>query len=172
MTNVDALKKLYIELGGNEEDIANIETSADMIEVLADIAGSTIELPGVTSEDNGDVLTVVEGEWAKATIPRQSVILTCTSPQANKYKIPITPNELKALIDAGINVILKCPFTVGSTNFYRFFYLMSGSNNTGYRFVAKYMANYEPVTISILELNYANNDIDTLVSHDLIGATV
>lgn len=36
---------------------------------LADIAENGGGLPGVTSDDNGDVLAVVDGEWAKAPAP-------------------------------------------------------------------------------------------------------
>lgn len=66
MTTIDALKNLYVELGGNLEDVENINVIPKMIDALSEIAGSTIELPGVTAEDNGDVLTVVDGKWAKA----------------------------------------------------------------------------------------------------------
>ncbi len=68
MTTIDALKNLYVELGGNLEDVENINVIPKMIDALSEIAGSTIELPGVTSEDNGDVLTVVNGKWAKAEV--------------------------------------------------------------------------------------------------------
>ena len=48
-------------------------TSSDNGDVLTVVDGAwakstpTSELPAVTSSDNGDVLTVVEGSWAKAT---------------------------------------------------------------------------------------------------------
>lgn len=66
MTTINALKNLYVELGGNIKDVENITIIPEMIDALSAIAGSTIELPGVTAEDNGDVLTVVDGKWAKA----------------------------------------------------------------------------------------------------------
>lgn len=68
-TTVEALKDVYKELGGNVASIANLHTDAEVIEALSVLVGSTIELPAVTSDDNGDVLTVVEGAWAKAELP-------------------------------------------------------------------------------------------------------
>ena len=64
-TTVDELKVLYTELGGSAEDVENISTIPDMIAALANVAGSTIELPAVSASDNGDVLEVVNGKWAK-----------------------------------------------------------------------------------------------------------
>ena len=65
--NVSALKALYDALGGT--DIPADATNADMINAIASIVAAAIakELPAVTSEDNGDVLTVVDGAWDKAT---------------------------------------------------------------------------------------------------------
>lgn len=74
MTTIDALKNLYVELGGNLEDVENINVIPKMIDALSEIAGSTIELPGVTAEDNGDVLTVVDGKWAKAESESEYVV--------------------------------------------------------------------------------------------------
>ena len=66
MTILDALKGLYAKLGGQKSP-DNIQTIG---EALEDITGVAVnggnELPIVTAADNGDVLTVVEGAWAKA----------------------------------------------------------------------------------------------------------
>ena len=64
-TTVEELKGLYVKMGGSIEDVVDIQTDAEMIEKIKEVA-IPAELPSVTSEDNGDVLTVVEGEWAKA----------------------------------------------------------------------------------------------------------
>ena len=65
-TTVDELKTLYVKLGGNINDVANAQTDAELIDKIEDIVGSK-ELPEVTSEDNGDILAVVNGAWAKST---------------------------------------------------------------------------------------------------------
>lgn len=75
MTNVEALKELYVALGGNAEDVANITLTAEMISAIATVAASvaesatTPELPEVAAADNGKVLTVVDGKWTAQTLP-------------------------------------------------------------------------------------------------------
>lgn len=64
---ISALKALYDALGGTLSNIPDGATNADVIEAIAaqiDEGGGS--LPAVTSDDNGDVLTVVEGTWAAA----------------------------------------------------------------------------------------------------------
>ena len=78
MTNVDALKKLYVALGGKASDVAALDTSAEVIDAIATVAASTIELPAVTASDNGDVLTVVSGKWAKADLPKELPTVSAT----------------------------------------------------------------------------------------------
>ena len=68
---VEALKELYIALGGNATNVADITLIPDMIRAIAIHIGNggAAELPTVTSSNNGEVLTVVEGAWAAAALP-------------------------------------------------------------------------------------------------------
>ena len=69
MTNVEALKALYKALGGDESDVAEINTIADMIAEIATVAATATapELPAVTAAENGKVLKVANGKWAIGT---------------------------------------------------------------------------------------------------------
>lgn len=66
INTIAALQGLYVALGGDISDVANINTIPDMLEAVASVAGGAGGvLPAVTSEDNGDILGVVKGAWAK-----------------------------------------------------------------------------------------------------------
>ena len=81
MDNLSALKALYVAVGGELTDthsgingsvtVANYTLLADVIAAIAAkiTAGSMKELPSVTSTNNGQVLTVVTGEWKAADLP-------------------------------------------------------------------------------------------------------
>lgn len=68
-TTVEALKNLYVALGGSADDVANISLIPDMINKIATVAATATapELPKVTAEDNGKVLKVASGKWAVGT---------------------------------------------------------------------------------------------------------
>ena len=68
MGNVEALKALYVALGGAAEDVANLTLNAEVIAALANVAAVVAAgvLPEVTDADDGKVLTVVDGKWAAA----------------------------------------------------------------------------------------------------------
>lgn len=72
---LDALRALYVALGGSASDVANLVIIPDLINAIATqaatitAAATTSELPSVSSSDNGKVLTVVSGKWAKAALP-------------------------------------------------------------------------------------------------------
>lgn len=66
-TNVQALKNLYVALGGDLSTVANLTTSSEVINAIAGLSASETKLPAVTAEDNGKVLKVVEGKWALGT---------------------------------------------------------------------------------------------------------
>lgn len=63
---VDALKALYVALGGDADDVADVTLTADMIDEITKIVPSKV-LPSVTSSDNGKVLKVADGEWGLGT---------------------------------------------------------------------------------------------------------
>lgn len=68
---VEALRAVYVALGGDSADVADIVTTPELITMIATLisSGATAELPAVTTSDNGKVLTVVSGEWKAAALP-------------------------------------------------------------------------------------------------------
>lgn len=70
-TTVDALKALYVALGGTASDVAEITLIPDMINAIATVAATATaaELPAVTSSNNGQVLTVDGGKWKAKALP-------------------------------------------------------------------------------------------------------
>jgi hypothetical protein len=108
-TTVEELKELYASMGGTAQDVAGVSTIPDMLAALAEIAGTTIELPAVSSTDNGDVLTVVSGKWAKADPPKE-LPTSATSGQVLTYNgsawgAANVPQEIKKL-DLSVSVSL------------------------------------------------------------------
>ena len=68
-TTIKALQNLYVALGGDLDDVADLVIIPDMINAIASLitSGATAELPAVTTSDNGKVLKVAEGKWAVGT---------------------------------------------------------------------------------------------------------
>lgn len=75
MKTVDALKALYVALGGSADDVANLTLIPEVITAIATVAATLYtaanakELPAVSATDDGDVLGVVNGSWNKMTLP-------------------------------------------------------------------------------------------------------
>lgn len=70
MGNVEALKALYVAMGGDEDDVKDLVLNAEIIEALANVASDIVGglLPEVTDADDGKVLVVVDGKWTAATV--------------------------------------------------------------------------------------------------------
>lgn len=74
-TNLDQLKAIYAALGGTPADVADLTDNAAVLAQIAlqaatvAAAATTAELPAVTADDNGKVLTVVDGKWEAAALP-------------------------------------------------------------------------------------------------------
>lgn len=66
---LDALRNLYVAMGGDLEDVENLVIIPDLINAIATLisSGATAELPVVDADDNGKVLKVVNGAWGVGT---------------------------------------------------------------------------------------------------------
>lgn len=66
---LDALRNLYVALGGDADDVVNLVIIPDLINAIATQASkaTAVELPTVDADDNGKVLKVVDGAWAVGT---------------------------------------------------------------------------------------------------------
>lgn len=66
---IQALQNLYVALGGDLSDVADIVIIPDMINAIAAVIPSAIAsaLPEVSTSDNGKVLKVADGEWSVGT---------------------------------------------------------------------------------------------------------
>lgn len=68
------------------------------------------ELPAVTSEDNGDILTVVNGAWAKAVPSGGNNDFVVTYTLGDTIIADKTFAEIKAAYEAGKNIKVIAPF--------------------------------------------------------------
>ena len=68
MSNLEALKALYVTLGGSADTVKNMTLLSEVIYAMSQLTLSvTPELPKVTAADNGSVLKVADGKWAVGT---------------------------------------------------------------------------------------------------------
>lgn len=105
---VEKLKKFYIANGGDASAVANIKTVGGMIDALCDIEFDS-ELPAVTGSDNGKVLGVVEGNWAKTDAPSYEFAVAYTEGEGDTIVADKTFAEITAAISAGKNIVASFP---------------------------------------------------------------
>lgn len=99
MTTVDALKKLYAALGGDINNVINIVNNAEMVDALAGLVSKGSLLPSVTSEDNGKVLTVDDGEWTAAdALPANDRLLPNVTSDDNGKTMVVAGGEWTLMI--------------------------------------------------------------------------
>lgn len=122
-TIVEALQDLYVALGGKESDVSGLKLNPDVIEQIAALVngGALNELPAVTIEDAGDVLTVnASGKW-EAAAPGggggggEPIILSFTGSSSN-WTTENTPEEYTAALTAGVPIFLEVNYTSPTTS--------------------------------------------------------
>lgn len=110
-TTVEELKAYYVKIGGNAADVVGIDTIPDMIAKITAISGGGgggSDLPEVTSEDNGDVLTVVEGAWAKAeSVAGTEFIVQCEKDGVAGFTTDKTFDEIEVASKNGQRIVFS-----------------------------------------------------------------
>lgn len=114
INTIEALRGLYVALGGDLTDVANITTIPGMLFAISEVAAAAAsELPAVKGTDDGKVLTVVSGKWAKADLPTElpavsgaddGNVLTVVSGAWAKASIP---SQLPAVTSENNGSVLK-----------------------------------------------------------------
>lgn len=81
MTTPEALRALYTAMGGSADDVANLAITPELISALATAAATlaAATLPNVSSDNNGQILTVVNGKWAAAAPASQLPAVTAAN---------------------------------------------------------------------------------------------
>lgn len=113
-TIVGELKYLFTKMGGNVSTLKGNETTSEMLNAIEQVyheSGST--LPNVTTDDNGKVLTVVEGEWNKATLHDNLFIATYTN-DSGTMTCDKTFDEIATAIKTGKRIIAKTAMGMGN----------------------------------------------------------
>lgn len=82
-----------------ENDVLYNRIMKKVTEMIAEAGGGS-SLPAVTADDNGDVLTVVSGEWAKAEPGSSTILINFSDIGDYSY------NDIMGYINAGKLVVL------------------------------------------------------------------
>lgn len=154
MNTVEALKELYKSFGGKLTDtysniadgipVGNYSVIPDCFAALAEIAGGSIELPEVTATDNGSVLSVVDGAWAKSfNLYDDGTNLSVTG-GSTEISIPI--GDLTQ--DAIINLVLKVTAENGS---------LALQNAMGDNLATIFSGNLKASTLTIIRIIKVNS---------------
>lgn len=124
----EALKWVYASLGGDITTLAAVDNITEILNAIAALdtvqkinsGGSGSELPAVTTDDNGDVLTVVEGAWAKAAPGGSSglVISIIDDEATQSFIMNKTFQEIWDALSAGQAVVVKADDLPGVEMFY------------------------------------------------------
>ena len=127
-TIVEALQDLYVALGGKKTDVSGLKLNPDVIEQIAALVneGALNELPAVTIEDAGDVLTVDNsGKWGKAapsgggsSLPDVTAedlgdVLTVVEDPEHGETSYIVPSQTVEVVNAPANVTFNRIFEDG-----------------------------------------------------------
>ena len=164
INTVESLRGLYVALGGDLSDVANITTIPEMLSKISLVAqAAATELPVVSGADDGDVLGVVSGKWAKMTPPTE---LPAVSGTDNGKLLGVSSgawNKVNAPAEFKVKRITASGTTVGSNVSIS---LPSGVNRTA---LSAY-DGYDTVNKCGLCVDYSNIYLP-FVGTDIVGFT-
>ena len=111
----EALKWIYASLGGDISALANVNDVTAILNAIADLdtvqkIKSATELPDVSDADDGDVLTVVDGEWAKAEPSGGGSSLPSVTPTDNGDVLTVVDGAWDKAAPSGLPAVTGADF--------------------------------------------------------------
>lgn len=110
-TTVQALQALYVKLGGSLTDtydniadgatVADYATIPDMVDAIAQISKAENLINSVSNDDNGKVLTVVDGAAEFAEPETNTFVVTYTTDEHGDISCDKTAAEIYAAYESG-----------------------------------------------------------------------
>lgn len=136
-TTVQALQALYVKLGGSLTDtydniadgatVADYATIPDMVDAIAQISKAENLINSVSNDDNGKVLTVVDGAAEFAEPGTNTFIVTYTRERQANISCDKTASEIYAAYESGKTITAQLEGTMIIMHLFTIFSI-SGQN--------------------------------------------
>lgn len=141
-TIVKALKAIYVAFGGQASAVAGLKTTSEVLDALKNVvtcgnlptagvedngkilkviegawAKGSPELPAVTADDNGKFLKVVDGGWTKANVTDKLFVVTYTE-TSDVWTCDKTVAQIQSAIANGYAVVSYALRTGGAVQMF------------------------------------------------------
>lgn len=115
-TIVKALKAIYVAFGGQASAVAGLKTTSEVLDALKNVV-TCGNLPTAGVEDNGKILKVIEGAWAKATVTDKLFVVTYTE-TSDVWACDKTVAQIQSAIANGYAVVSYALRTGGAVQMF------------------------------------------------------
>lgn len=169
-TTVQALQALYVKLGGSLTDtydniadgatVADYATLPDMVDAIAQISKAENLINSVSNDDNGKVLTVVDGAAEFAEPETNTFIVTYTADGADEHadiSCDKTASEIYAAYESGKTITARVE-RIGSTLIMHLVVISSISGQNVISFTASGDSESQFVGVSLVHTGDDNGD--------------
>lgn len=169
-TTVQALQALYVKLGGSLTDtydniadgatVADYATLPDMVDAIAQISKAENLINSVSNDDNGKVLTVVDGAAEFAEPETNTFIVTYTTDGADEHadiSCDKTASEIYAAYESGKTITARVE-GIGPTLIMHLFVISSISGQNVISFTASGDSESQFIGVNVEHAGDDNGD--------------
>lgn len=161
-TTVQALQALYVKLGGSLTDtydniadgatVADYATIPDMVDAIAQISKAENLINSVSNDDNGKVLTVVDGAAEFAEPGTNTFIATYTTDGMDEHahiSCDKTASEIYAAYESGKTITAQLTGVTGAPVVMHLFTIasFSGQNSIGFDAIGEHGSGFVGINV-------------------------
>lgn len=174
-TTVQALQALYVKLGGSLTDtydniadgatVADYATIPDMVDAIAQISKAENLINSVSNDDNGKVLTVVDGTAEFAEPGTNTFIATYTADEHADISCDKTAAEIYAAYESGKTITAQLTDVTGVTIVIHLFSVASISGQNVISFSALGETGHQFAGLGVLHVGDDNGNDQITISN-------